>query len=698
MERSNVDEVLFQPFTLGPLTLRNRVFVPAHTTNFGKEGVPTDRHVAYHRERARGGVAFIISEGLRVHPTSRKREEAVGVFSDECIPGLARICEAVHDEGAHMFAQLVHEGRQTSNGMDRMAAWSPSSVPWAIGAHVPHAMSEEEIGVIVRCFEQAAQRMRVAGFDGIEVHLGHGHLLNQFMSPAVNRRTDAYGGSLSNRLRFPRQVLEGVFGAVGDELAVGIRISAHEFLPEGLTPEDMIQIVSELVADFPLAFVHVSHSAYVGGFSLATQIADMSFEPARFRSFPAAFKAAFPGVPVMAACRIDDLEIAASMVARDEVDLVGMARAHIADPHLIKKWTEGRPQTIRSCIACNQGCIGRIEQNLPLSCVVNPDVGLEAEWGEWSKGVRSVTSPNRRVLVVGGGPAGLQAALTARRRGLDVTLMDEHERLGGQVARYASALTGRGRFARLTEELTRDARAAGVNIDLGRLAVAAEILPGDWDAVVVATGSRPVPFNLPGIDRVLTTWEAIEGADGLGDHAAVFDEDGTWAGAGLAEHLASQRRRVELITPIAGLAWNVTTYSRLALVDRLGKAGVKVRPLRRPLRFEPAARLILADALTGEEEPIDDVTSVVYAGPRRANDALLDELRRGGFGGDLQLVGDAYAPRSALEAVFEGKLAGSTVARDKPSLTAEAPRSYLPALIPLGGKSRSSFSFEEQRS
>jgi 2,4-dienoyl-CoA reductase-like NADH-dependent reductase (Old Yellow Enzyme family) len=484
-------EVLSDPYDLGGRRLRNRVFVSAHTTNFGEHNLPTARHAGYHRERARGGVGLIITEGVRVHPTSAARAAALGAFTPDCVPGYAQIPQAVHAEGAVVFAQLLHLGRHAAGQYPRTAAWAPSGDPWKLGAQVPHVMSAADI------------------------------------------RTD-------------------------------------EFLPAGLVVDHMIDIVGRLRDEFDLGFLHVSHSAYVGQYSLATQIADMTFPAAPFRAFPARFKAAFPQLPVLAVCRIDDLATAAEIVSAGHADLVGMARAHIADPHLLAKVGRGRADTVRSCIACNQGCIGRIEQDLPLSCVVNPAAGLEAEWADLERAATG--GPRQRVLIVGGGPAGLEAACAAARMGHAVTLAEARERLGGAV-RTAAGLRGRGRFQLLPDEQARAARGAGVEIRTGWPVSATDVLAGDWSAVIVATGAVERPGTFDGLGRARSVGEALSAPAALGDAVVVLDEEGTWAGAGLCEHLAAKGVRVHLVSPV-GVAWNVTTYSRLALVRRLGELGV----------------------------------------------------------------------------------------------------------------------------
>lgn len=640
--------LLWEPLQIGRTRVRNRVFVAGHTTNLGEQNLATERHVAYHRERARGGVGLIITESLRVHATSAARDRSLGVFTDACIKPLNRVVAAAKDEGAAIFGQIMHLGRQANGSLGRTAAWGASPDPWATGAAVPREMGRHELGLLVDAFGEGARRVFAAGFDGLEVHLGHGHLLAQFLSAAVNRRMDEYGGELEGRVRLVREVLERVL-TVANGRTVGIRISAEEFLEGGIDTQGAVEIVKLLRKDCPIDFINVSHSAYVGQYSLSTQIADMSFPTGPFRALPAAIKDAFPEVPVFAVCRLDTIETAADVIRSGQADMAGLTRAHIADPHLINKALGLNDRPLRNCIACNQGCIARIEGDLPMSCVVNPHVGFEAQWSNWVRD--RPRPPVRRILVVGGGPAGLKAALAARERGHDVVLVEKRGRLGGQI-RYAAALHHRDRWALLVDDLEGAVREAGVEVRTSCTASTELIQGGGFDAVVIATGSVPVPRK--GFSDV---WAAIDRPEELGAHVIVLDEDGTWAGAGLALHLAERGAQVKLVTPVAGLAWNVSLYVRLSLNALLGRAGVDVRLLRQVVVDEGNV-VVLQDVLTGARELLPGITGMVHVGPRMAVNNLEDDLRQAGISVEVIVVGDAYAPRTALEAVFEGELAG----------------------------------------
>lgn len=646
-------DALLSPVVIGPLELRNRVVVPGHTTNFGVQNLPTQRHAAYHAERARGGAGLIVTEAIRVHPTSAGRTLSLGCFEDAAVPSYAAMVDAVHEHGATFFAQVMHAGRQANGEATRTAAWSASAVPWSTGAATPHAMGRADLAVVVDSFAAAARRMRDAGFDGLEVHAGHGHLLQQFLSPATNQRTDAWGGDLDGRMRLTREVLAAT-AATG--LPTGLRVSADEFLDGGLGPDEVVEIVDRLRAEFELTYVHVSHSAYHASWSLSTQMADMSFGHAPFRHHAALFKKALPGLPVIAVCRLDSLHEAAELVDAGEADLVALARPHIADPHLVRKAHAGIEP--RGCLACNQGCIARVEKSLPITCVVNPEVGAERQWSTaWlDLGV----ARRRRVLVVGGGPAGLEAALSAERAGDRVTLVEREGELGGQV-RVAASMPHRARLGLMVSDAVRAIEATDIEVRLGATLTPQQILAGGWDDVVVATGSSPRRHDFGGGVPVWTSLEAaakVAAQDDLaGATLLVWDEEGDWSASSLVEGLAACGARVHLLSPTPTLAARITTYSRLALVPRLQQAGVRAHLMVTAAVTGPG-EVTLTDSLSGDTTVLSDVGAIVDVGRPTADDALYRALDAAA-GPRVHVVGDANSPRTALEAVFEGRMAGT---------------------------------------
>lgn len=655
-------DALLSPVTLGSLKLRNRVVLPGHTTNFGHGNRPTARHAAYLAERAQGGVGLVITEAIRVHPTSAGRHISLGSFDDDSIEDYASMVSAVHEGGATFFAQIMHAGRQANGDATRTASWSASPIPWTTGAYPPHAMGRADIATVVEAFAAAARRMAAAEFDGLEVHLGHGHLLQQFLSPVTNQRDDGYGGPLSGRIRIVREVLDAIIAAVPD-MPIALRISADEFLPGGLDPEQMVEIIRTLTEKvFVPVYVNVSHSAYQASWTLSTQMADMHFDHAQFSGHAAYFKQHVPSVPVLAVCRLDSLAEAAELVAAGQADLVGLVRPHIADPHLVRHAERGAAQPSRSCLACNQACIARVEQSLPIPCVVNPEVGHEAEWNRVRarrQGIRSVRQPER-VLVVGAGPAGMEAALAADRGGADVTLVEASGELGGQFAR-AAALPGRERLGLLTADQVRDVRESGIELRLDTMADEQMVVAEQWHHVIIATGSTPSQRFSDNRVNALTIWDAADVASGrrslgTGD-IVVVDDEGGWTGASLSESLARLGRTVHIVSA-GGLASRITTYSRLALLPRLRDLGVKVH-LMCSATVTGDGEVTVTHTFNADSTRLSGVTAIVDAGPTVASDALYRSLDLHEPTTDLHIIGDANSPRTALEAVYEGRVSGT---------------------------------------
>lgn len=640
MNRSSLSRVL-APMKIGDIELKNRVFVPPHTTNYAIDNAISQRNIDYLTRKAHGGAGLIFTEGIRVHPSSLRRF-GLGGYGLEAQRGFERLAEGVHDAGAKLFAQVLHTGRH--DGSEWTGMWAPSAHPWASGREVPHSLRTSEIGLLTRAYTTVTKSLIDAGFDGAEIHLGHGHLLQQFLSPVTNTRTDAYGGDYANRLRFPREILEDVFSTI--DAPIGLRISADEMMAGGLDVDDMLQICNDLVEEFPIAFLHVSHSAYVGEYSLSTQMADMSFGTAPFMEYPRRFKKEFSGTPILAVCRVDDLGTAEEVLESNSADMVGMARAHIADPDLVLKMSTGRADQIRSCISCNQACVGRLEKTLPIRCVVNPETGMEAEWA-------SIPQPTEssNVLIVGGGPAGMEAAIAAHDRGHKVVLAESSPKLGGQV-RLIEKLSARERFGLLTRELERDVRTRNIELHLGTTITTADIISGRYDSVILSTGSYPPPAESSRIDA----WNAINDPDALASHVVIVDDDGGWAAPSLALTLAQKGRTVDIVTTMDSAFPTITVYSRLSLYPQLEKAGVALHVLSNVHDDNSAIEETL-----GTRIPLSSNVDVVDIRPQIAADGLARELEALNFALPVHVVGDAHAPRSAMEATFEGRGAGYLV-------------------------------------
>ncbi|MBM9466471.1 oxidoreductase [Nakamurella leprariae] len=635
------------PVTIGGVPLRNRIFVSAHTTNFGRDFLPTDRHVAYHRERARGGAGLIMTEPLRVHETSLGR--AGGLSGDERgLPMLERIVTAVRDEGAAVFSQLTHAGRHSENPFLRTASWGPSPRRFTAGGQTPHAMTRADMTAVRDAYVAAARVAVRAGFQGLEIHFGHGHLLHQFISPASNARTDAYGGDEDGRLRYPLEVLDAVLDAVGAAVPVGVRMSADELLPGGQDLASGCRIAAAVTSTRPIAFLNVSVSSYTVP-SVGHHVADMSEGPAPYLPQEQAVAAAVAGaVPVLAACRFTDIATADKVLAEGTFAALAMTRAHIADPHLVRKVQAGAENTVRPCVSCNF-CIGEIAGHRPITCMMNPRVGREQEWPE---AVEAVAEP-RSVLVVGGGPAGLEAAAISAERGHRVELWEAADELGGQL-RTGRRGSGRGDLDLLRESAERRLAAANAVVDTDRAADVSSVREHGADVVVIAAGAARPARAVPGARRTLSVAQALGEPEWRGLTALVLDDEGSWAGASVAETMARAGATVTVVTATPTAFPGVSEYSRMTAVQRLRELGVDLWTSSR-VDLDDTAAVVTRSLVSGTVRlPVPDVVVVVDVPD--AADRLAVELQDAGV--PVHLIGDALAPRSLLEAVYEGHRVG----------------------------------------
>jgi 2,4-dienoyl-CoA reductase-like NADH-dependent reductase (Old Yellow Enzyme family)/thioredoxin reductase len=639
---------VFKSLQLGSVTLRNRMFVPAHTTNFGVDNLPSQRHVDYHCARAKGGAAMIIFEGIRVHKSTLGRSQGVNGYDPACIPKFAQVADAVRAEGAHLLGQVIHLGRHVDGNFARTSAWGASAIPWTATAPPPHPMTIADIQEVVQAHADVATNLVKAGLTGIEVQMAHGHLLQQFMSPASNKRNDAYGGSEANRLRFAKEALRAVREAVGPEVVVGIRVSGDEYLPEGLTIDDMCRIVPDLVAATKVDFVNISHSAYHGSYTVSTQMADMSFPVDSFRSLTQRLRTVLrdvaPPLVVMTVCQYRDIADAETVLADGMTDMVGMARAHIADPEIVGKAERGDEDQTTRCIACNQGCAGMLALNLPVTCLVNPMAGREGEAPRPSTGVA------RKVLVIGGGPAGMKAASVAAANGHTVTLWEQSSRLGGRL-NATRVMPLRQEFEKLLSDLERQCAAPNVEVVLEKTATNAEVDAFGADDVILATGASQPGAAFPGGGLGLSLDQVVADPAALGNKIVLVDTLGTWTTASVAEYLADLGKDVVLMVPTGTPAWTISMYSAFALSRRLKEKGVKMLGHRTPDSFLDGC-VVARDLSTGDTEDIGMFDAVIAPTPGQPNDELVREL--GGNAAQLHVIGDAMSPRTALEAIFEG--------------------------------------------
>ncbi len=620
--------------------------------------LPSERLARYQAERARGGVGLIVFEASSVHPTADIFGTSVHAFDTRAVPGFQRVADAVHEHGARILVQLFHSGVHTSFHKTFMPAWGPSPVPSIVDHEVPHVMDEDDIQEIVAGFAASTANAVEGGMDGVEVHFGHSYLLHQFLSPAYNRRADRYGGSLENRLRFPLHVLERVRAAAGTDHVVGIRVSAEDMIPGGLSADQMREIVREVVGTGLVDYVSVSIGSH---HTRHMMVPPMAIKAGYQLPLAHGIKEAVPYVPVQCVGRITSPELADSIVAEGIADLVGMTRAQIADPELVEKARTGRTGEIRYCIGSNQGCRGLFFLGRPISCTVNPAAGFEQELNGLQPAQKSC-----KVLVAGGGPAGLKVAEVAAKRGHEVTLCERGDVLGGQV-NLAARLPLRADFGALTQHLEGELRRLRVEILVGCEVDEEFVHERAPDVVVVATGATPLRTGFAGVEldgdrlagadlpHVAVAEDVLGGAD-VGRRVVVLDEDRGYKAMGVAELLADQGREVHVLSSAAVMGSDLLPTGDLQLAyPRLMGKGVRFTPLAVVEEILPT-RVRARHAYSREPIEIEDVDGVVLITGGVANDGLYHLLK--GKVDALHCIGDALAPRRVDAAVLEGDRLG----------------------------------------
>jgi len=639
---------LFSPLELRGTVLRNRIFSTGHMTTMVTGGLPNDDLVAYHEARARGGAGLIIVEVAAVHETAIFTAHTISAVDDRCIPGYRQIAEACHAHDCKVFGQLFHPGREIIESLDGSTpvSYSASATPNERFHVTPMPMPRALIAEVVEGYGAAAARMKAAGLDGVEIVASHGYLPAQFLNPRVNRRNDLYGGSDENRLRFLREIVEAIRGAVGEDFCVGMRISGDEKSHQGLTPDEVVAACAALDADGGLDYFNViagSSATLTGSVHI---VPPMTVEGGYVAPYAAAVKARVAS-PVFVAGRINQPQIAEQVLRSGQADMCGMTRAMICDPEMANKAREGRIDDIRACIACNQACIGHMLMGYPISCIQHPETGRERTLGRYGPAARP-----RKILVAGGGPAGMKAAAVAAARGHDVTLYEAGPQLGGQ-ALLAQLLPGRAEFGGIVTNLTREMERAGARVVRNTRVDAALVAREAPDAVIVATGARPRTPEIEGADvaHVVNPWQVLKDEVNVGASVVVADWRCDWIGLGLAEKLARDGCRVRLCVNGYMPGQTIQQYVRDNWIGTLHRLGVEVIPYVRLYGVDEDT-VYLQHTTSGEPVICEGVDTLVAAlGHERVAD-LADALAD--YAGEVHLIGDCLAPRTAEEAVLEG--------------------------------------------
>ncbi|MCS7103629.1 MAG: NAD(P)/FAD-dependent oxidoreductase, partial [Candidatus Korarchaeum sp.] len=622
---------LLEPVVVGTKTLKNRiVMAPMCTRLASADGSVTQKMIDYYAARAKGGAGTIIVEySYTDNRESRAAISQLGVESDHKITGLAELAEAVKLYGTAILLQICHAGRQTApsniNGKQPVA---PSAIPCKLMGVMPRELTIEEIEQIEDDFAEAARRAKQAGFDGVEIHGAHGYLVCQFLSPYTNRRTDKYGGSLENRAQFAVEIINKIRAKVGKDFIVGCRISADEYIPGGLKIEETTKI-AKILEQAGLDYIHVSGGMYE---SLQHNSPTIYYPRAYYLSNIEAIKKAV-NIPVLGVGAFN-VELAEKVLKEGKADLIVFGRALIADPELPKKVMEGRVEDIRLCIRGEEGCISRFFEGKTIRCEVNPAVGRESEF------VIKPASTKKRVLVIGGGVAGLEAARVAALRGHEVTLVEREDKLGGHLIE-ASTPPFKDDLKQLLNWLVKQVEKAGVKVELKTEATKDLVSKLKPDVLIIAVGSDFIMPSLPGVDKpfVLTPSDVILGKKPVGQNAVVVG--GGLVGCETALYIASVLgKKVKLIEMLDMILPDVDYITRVALSEKLSEAGVEV--LTGMHLEEITEKGVLCIDKSWNKHKISADTVVLAVG-LSAREKVAESFK--GLAPEVYMIGDCVKPR-----------------------------------------------------
>lgn len=657
---------LLSPLQIGNITVPNRIFQTAHVKAYDIDGMTNQRHIDYKVERARGGMGLMIAGNRMVHPTSTTGMRNFGWgFRKEIIQRDRRLTDGVHHYGSKIFAQLNHFGlNATSTPMDDYRIlWGPSQVRSPATHEIPKAMEKEDIEELKRWWAQSAAYCRESGFDGTEVHIGHSYLLHQFLSPLFNKRTDEYGGSLDNRLRLAIEVIEAVREKVGRDFVVGVRIPVSDFVPGGLDADECIEVAKKLKATGLVDFINTTAGTY---HSITYAIGPSDLPDGWLLEKTAQLKREVGDIPVFLVGGMKDVHSAEDIVANGDADMVAMTRAQITDPEIVNKMKEGRVEDVYHCIRCNQGCIGRIFQGQPTTCILNPAAGREGRFG-----IQTLKQAEtaKKYVVVGGGPAGMKAAEVLSSRGHDVTLLEKSDALGGQVQMILRT-PRRHTFGWIIRDLDHHMRKNGVDIRLNTEASVDMIREMQPDGVIVATGSsprrdgfssvNPMVHQLPGADQpnVVTFYEVLLQSAEIGKRVLVLDDDGSRYTAGSTELLLDRGHEVELVTRHTSLfPLMAPTLDLPVLYKELFTKGLKHRTVSWAKEID-GDKVTIFSLFNGHEEVLEGIDTVVLATGHKSDNRLYSALKEAMPETQIHGIGDCMAPRQIQHAIYEGMLAG----------------------------------------
>lgn len=667
---------LFTPLQLRSVSIPNRIFQPAHGKGFDEHvenfSIYGRRDLCYLVERAKGGAGLLIAGEQIVHPTSGGPggiREMPHAYREEIIPRYKMIADEVHKYGTKIVAQLSHVGIMTSgdNQDDLHQVWAPSTIS-LVESHfgVAKEMEPEDIQEVIAGFAKSTRNVRQGGLDGVELHGAHSYLIHQFLSSASNRRADKYGGDLTNRMRFLMEIIDAVREALGEDLILGVRLSGDDFMSNGLTLDESRQIAKAIEESRKVDYISVSAGTQWNANSLGITIPSYLYPTGLLVPYAAAIKTVARKTAVLCVGAITTPAFAERILSQGQADMAGICRGLIADPEFPNKAKEGRTDDIRGCIRCLQGCLTRSATALPLSCIQNPAAGREERLG---MGTLEPAREIKKVIVIGGGPAGLKAAEIAARRKHKVVLYEEKDQLGGQV-RMASVAPLRQEFLEIVRYLETQVRKLGVTVKTSHVATVDDVLGERPDVVVVATGCKPIltrfdkptfsEKTVPGVEQsnVLSVWDVLKDKRKAGRKVVLVDGDGHQRNLVVADYLSADKdRRVEIVTESRNVLPSRTHPLVAAqLAKRMSERGIKAH-LGTQVKEIKGDRVVLL--CSGKESSIEGVDTIIWATGARANDSLYFDLK--GKVKELHRIGDCVAPRWVDFAIWEGEQVGRAI-------------------------------------
>lgn len=664
---------LFDTIQIGQITPKNRIMMSAMDLGFTTDGAINDRIIDFYRERAQGGVGFIVVGGCYPEMNGKVWKSIIGLDKDELIPGLKRLTGAIHEHHVHVAAQILHGGRSASSFFTKMQPISPSPLTHRSIKQEPHALTVSEIKMVIGKYVSATLRAKKAGFDAVELHGGMGYLINQFLSEATNKRDDAYGGSLENRVRFARDMILAIKETVGWDYPVIFRMSGNDFVEGGLRIQESLEIAKILERAGADAF-----NVSPGWHESKTPIMLMAIPRMAYVFLSEKIKSQVK-VPVIASVRINDLELAEEILGNEQADMVSIGRPLIVDPELPNKYKNGRCDDIRTCIACNQGCFDSLLNFKPVSCTYNAMAGHEGEYKI------TMTSKPKKVVVVGGGPGGMEAARVLALRGHQVTLYERNRHLGGQL-RYAFIPPGREEIQNIITYLERQIAKLHVHIKTGEEADFLTLQAERPDVVIVATGGNPIMLNLPGMqaENVCVASDVLDGKVPVGKEVVIVG--GGTVGCEVALHVAKQgamkpdvacfllkhkvldasdvieytargNRKVTILEMKKKIGGGFGISTRWIILNEIKDAGVreisevKVKEIvSKPGKNGHANTGVIYEK-DGQDHFIRADTVIIAVG-YHPNNALQRQIE--GKFPETYFIGDCVKVRTALEAIHEG--------------------------------------------